>query len=183
MDCMENIETTAQSRVLDFGRFPGRWEITRSTEETQGELLEMRFHIETATGDAPPLHIHPHAEESYEVLSGVLEVHVEGEWKQVSAGETHRVPAGTAHTFRNRVPVELINVHRPALEFERFFRRFHQLVTEQGVTLPPERFKSFMLMGMLFSAHEQEVVSVKPPRLVMRLLALLGSSLRYRLPD
>lgn len=119
--------------MLDFGRFPGRWEITRSTEEMQGELLETRFHIETATGDAPPLQIHPYAEERYEVLSGVLEVNVEGEWKQVSTGETHRVPAGTAHTFRNRVPVELINVRRPALEFERFFRRFHQLDRPAGL--------------------------------------------------
>lgn len=178
------METTKQSRrVLDFGRFPGRWEITRSTEDTQGELLEMHFEIETATGDSPPLHIHPHAEESYEVLSGVLEVNVEGEWKQVPAGESHSVPAGTAHTFRNREPVELKNVHKPALEYERFFRRFHQLVTERDVKLPPKSFKSFVLMGMLFSAHEQEVVSVKPPQVVMRILALLGRLLGYRLPD
>ncbi len=177
------MEDTEQNRILDFGRFPGRWEIRRSTEDTEGELLEMRFEIESATGDSPPLHIHPHAEETYHVLSGILEVNVEGEWKQVAAGETHSVPAGTPHTFRNRVPVELINVHEPALEFERFFRRFHKLVTEQGVKLPPKNFKSAVLLGMLFSAHEQEVVSVKPPRVVMRGLAVLGRLLRYRLPD
>ncbi len=171
--------------ILDFGGFPGRWEITRSAEETTGESLGMRFEIETAMGDAPPLHIHPHAEESYQVLSGVLEVNVnvEGEWQQVAAGETHSVPAGTAHTFRNKVPVSLINVHKPALEFERFFRRFHTLVTEQGVTLPPKNFKSAVLLGMLFSDHEQEVVSVKPPQMAMRALAMLGRLLRYRLPD
>ena len=177
------METTEQSRILDFGRFPGRWEITRSTKDTQGELLEMHFDIETATGDSPPLHIHPHAEESYEVLSGVLEVNVEGEWEQLTAGERHSVPAGTAHTFRNKEPVEVKNVHKPALEYERFFRRFHQLVTEQGVILPPKNFKSAVLMGMLFSDHEQELTSVKPPQVVMRTLAVLGKLLGYRLPD
>lgn len=145
--------------------------------------MEMRFEIESTTGDSPPLHIHPHAEESYEVLSGVLEVNVEGEWTQVPAGEKHSVPPGTPHTFRNREPVELKNVHKPALEHERFFRRFHQLVTERGVRLPPKSFKSFVLMGMLFSAHEQEIVSVKPPQFVMRVLAALGRLLGYRLPD
>lgn len=175
--------TTEQSRILDFGQFPGRWEITRSTEETNGDYLEMRFEIEGTPGDSPPLHIHPHAEESYEVLSGVLEVNVEGEWKQVPAGEKHSVPPGTTHTFRNKEPVELINVHRPALEHERFFRRFHRLVTEQGVKLPPKNFKSFVLLGMLFSDHEQELISVKPPKFVMRGLAVLGRVLGYQLPD
>lgn len=40
-------------------------------------------------------------------------------------------------------------------------------------------FKSFVLMG----AHKQEVVSVKPPQVAMRILALLGRWLGYRLPD
>lgn len=177
------METAEQSRILDFGRFPGRWEITRSTEDTQGELLEMYFEIESTTGDSPPIHIHPHAEESYEVLSGTLEVQVEGEWTQVPAGEKHTVPPGTPHTFRNKEPVTLINVHRPALEHERFFRRFHTLVTERGVRLPPGDVTSFVLMGMLFSDHQQEIVSVQPPHFVMRTLAGLGSVLGYQLPE
>lgn len=169
-------------RILDFERFPGRWEITRSTADTGGELLEMRWDIQQSPGDSPPLHVHPHAEERYHVLSGVLEVNVDGEWTEVSAGEKHSVPAGTPHTFRNEVPVEVVNVHAPALGYERFFRRFHHLVTEQGVTLPPRSFKSFVLLGMLFSDHEREVVSVRPPRFVMRGLARLGGLLSYRLP-
>ena len=177
------MESHEPDRMLDFGGFPGRWEITRSTGDTDGDLLEMRFEIASAPGESPPLHIHPHAEERYRVLSGALEVNVEGEWERVPAGETHAVPAGTAHTFRNTVPVELVNVHQPALDFERFFRRFHRLVRERGVGLPPKDFKSFVLWGMLFAEHEREVVSVKPPQVVMRLLARLGRLLGYRLPE
>ncbi|MEL7834538.1 cupin domain-containing protein [Fodinibius sp. Rm-B-1B1-1] len=176
------MESEEQNRILDFGGFPGRWEIIHSTAETDGEYLEMRFEINSTTGDSPPVHIHPKAEESYEVLSGTLEVKVKGEWKQVHTGEKHSVSPGTPHTFRNKEPVELINVHQPALEYERFFRRFQKLVTEQGVNLPPNNFKSFLLLGMLFSAHEQEVISVKPPQFVMRILSGLGKSLGYQLP-
>ncbi len=172
-----------QSRILDWGQFPGRWKITQSTEDTNGEYLEMHFEIDGTEGNSPPLHTHPNAEESYEVLSGVLEVNVEGEWTKVPAGEKHSVPPGTPHTFRNREEVELKNVHKPALEYERFFRRFHKLVTKRGVDLPPGNFKSFILMGMLFADHEQEIVSVKPPQFVMRILSGLGSLLGYRLPE
>lgn len=177
------MESDEQNNILDFGGFPGRWEITHSTAETDGEYLEMRFEINSTSGDSPPVHIHPKAEESYKVLSGTLEVNVEGEWKQVHAGEKHSVSPGTPHTFRNKEPVELINVHRPALEYERFFRRFQKIVTEQGVSLPPKSFKSFLLLGMLFSAHEQEVISVKPPQFVMKTLAAIGKLLGYKLPD
>lgn len=175
--------STEESRFLDWGQFPGRWEITQSTEDTNGEYLEMHFEIDGTQGDSPPLHIHPHAEESYEVLSGVLEVNVDGEWSKVPEGEKHSVPPGTPHTFRNTENVELKNVHKPALEYERFFRRFHTLVTERGVDLPPGNFKSFILMGMLFADHEQEIVSVKPPQFVMKILASLGKLLGYQLPD
>jgi hypothetical protein len=43
--------------------------------------------------------------------------------------------------------------------------------------------ESAVLMGMLFTAHERENVTVQPPQLVMRGLAALGRLLRYRLPD
>jgi mannose-6-phosphate isomerase-like protein (cupin superfamily) len=131
---MTTTEHDTQHRVLDFGGFPGRWEITRSTEDTSGESLEMRFEMEEIPEDGPFVHTHPHAEESYEVLSGVLEVYEDGEWIEVSAGEKHAVPPGTPHTFRNTTPVELINVHQPATQHEAFFRRFHRLVTEREST-------------------------------------------------
>ena len=169
-------------RVLDFGGFPGRWTITRSTEETDGRLLEMRFRIDSTTGDAPFLHVHPHAEESYRVLSGSLEVNVDGDWTDVPAGQTHTVPPNTPHTFRNHEPVEVVNIHRPALDIERFFVRFHRLVTDRGVRLPPRSFESMVLMGMLVSDHEEEVTSVRPPQFVMRALAFAGRVFGYELP-
>lgn len=170
-------------RILDFGGFPGRWEITASTADTDGEFLEMRFEIETVPEDGPFVHTHPHAEESYEVLSGVLEVYEDGEWLEVSAGEKHAVPPGTPHTFRNKTPVELINVHEPPTQHEAFFRRFHRLVTERGVSLPPNGFSDVVLIAMLTVEHEDDIRAVSPPHWAFRILAGLGRVLGYQLPD
>lgn len=180
---MTSIQHSSEDRVLDFGGFPGRWEITRSTAETNGELLEMRFEIESVPEDGPFVHTHPSAEESYEVLSGVLEVYEDGEWMEVPAGEKHTVPSGTPHTFRNKTPVELINVHEPALQHEEFFRRFHRLVTERGVSLPPGGFKDVVLVAMLTTEHEDDVYAVSPPHWVFKGLTGLGRVLGYDLPD
>lgn len=180
---MTVVDRGKQDRVLDWGDFPGRWEITRSTADTDGELLEMRFEIESVPEEGPFVHTHPHAEERYEVVSGVLEVYVDGEWMEVTAGEEHTVPPGTPHTFRNATPVEIVNVHEPALQHEAFFRRFHQLVTERGVSLPPEGFNDILLLAMLTTEHEEDIYAVSPPHWVFKALAALGRVLGYRLPE
>jgi mannose-6-phosphate isomerase-like protein (cupin superfamily) len=181
LDVLANTWPAEPSRILDWGPLFGYWTITRSTADTGGQYLEIR--VVTPPGDGPPLHVHHHAEERYHVLSGELEVRLGKEWKRVSPGEMVTVPAGVPHTLRNSVPVELINVHRPALDFERMFRRMHALVTEQGVGVPPKNLRSAVLLGMLFSAHERENATVQLPQAVMRGLAALGRLLRYRLPD
>jgi mannose-6-phosphate isomerase-like protein (cupin superfamily) len=175
------VQAADPSRILDWGPLFGKWTLTRTTADTKGEYLEA--HVVTPPGDGPPLHVHYHAEESYQVLSGTLEVCLGKEWKQVSPGEILTVPRGMPHTLRNSVPVELINVHRPALDFERMFRRMHALVTEHGIGLPPKNLRSAVLMGMLFSIHERENATVQPPQAVMRGLAVLGRLLQYKLPE
>jgi mannose-6-phosphate isomerase-like protein (cupin superfamily) len=175
--------STDRDRILDFAAIGMWWEITKSTSDTGGELFEAVNVI--APGFAgPPLHIHPHAEESYCVKEGTLDVCVGGEWRQLSPGESVTVPAGVAHTLKNphALPVRLLNVHKPALAFERFFRRFHALVSGGKLKLPPKDFGSLLMVSMLFVDHEQEIRSAKPPHVVMRILAVIGKLLGYKLP-
>src|SRR5687767_14065959 len=111
--------TTTNDRILDFAATGMWWEITRSTADTGGAFLEMTNVI--APGFAgPPVHLHPHAEESYEVLEGKLEVYVDGSWRPFTAGECATVPAGIPHSVRNlsSAEVRIRNVHKPALAFE-----------------------------------------------------------------
>jgi quercetin dioxygenase-like cupin family protein len=172
-----------QDRVLDFGPMGMWWEITRSTADTNGELFEAINVIGPAMG-GPPLHVHPEAEESYAVESGTLDVCVDGQWRKVTAGETVTVPAGVPHTLRNTSGAEarIVNVHKPAHDFERFFRRLHALASSGTVKFPPKGLKSVILLSMLFTDHPREIYSVKPPRAVMKAMALLGKMLGYKLP-
>jgi quercetin dioxygenase-like cupin family protein len=159
------------------------WEITRSTADTRGELLEA-INVIGPDFAGPPLHIHPSAEESYAVVSGTLDVCVGGEWRKLVPGESVIVPPGTPHTLKNEsgAEVKLVNVHKPAQQFERFFRRLHSLACSGRVTFPPKGLRSAILLSMLFSEHPQEVLSVKPPRWLMKALARVGRILGYKLP-
>ena len=170
-------------RILDFAATGMWWEITKSTVETGGDLFEA-INVVAPGFAGPPSHIHPHAEESYHVMEGTLDVCVGGEWRQLGPGDSATVPAGTAHTLKNPHPVEarLRNVHKPALAFERFFRRMHTLVADGKLTLPPKNFGSLIRISMLFVEHENEIKSAKPPHAVMVALAFIGKLLGYKLP-
>ena len=170
-------------RILDFGPIGMWWEITKSTADTLGESFEAVNVIEPGFA-GPPLHVHPYAEESYAVVSGTLDVCLGKHWRKLSAGESATVPVGMPHTLRNTSTerVRLVNVHRPALGFERFFRRLHALATTGQVKFPPKDFGSLVLVSMLFVANPREIRSAKPPHVLMRVLAWIGWLCGYRLP-
>jgi mannose-6-phosphate isomerase-like protein (cupin superfamily) len=175
--------TASQDRILDFSPMGMRWEITKSTADTGGQLFEA-INVIGRDFAGPPLHMHPSAAESYAVVSGTLDVCVGGEWRKLAAGESVTVAAGTPHTLKNTsgAEVKLVNVHKPAQEFERFFRRLQALACSGRVTFPPKGLRSAILLSMLFSEHPQEVVSVKPPCWSMKALARVGRTLGYKLP-
>jgi quercetin dioxygenase-like cupin family protein len=178
------MESASQNRVMDFGPMGMWWEITKSTADTGGELFEA-VNVLAPSFAGPPMHSHPIAEESYAVVSGTLDVCVGNQWRKLAQGEAVVVPAGTPHTLKNEsgAEVRLVNVHRPALEFERFFGRLQALVCSCGMKLPPQDLRSAILVSMLFSEHPQEIISVKPSRRVMKALALAGRIAGYKLPE
>jgi quercetin dioxygenase-like cupin family protein len=172
------------SRVLDFGSAGMWWEITRTTADTNGDYFEAVNVLKAGFG-GPPLHAHPEAEETYAVTDGELDVCLAGTWRNLKAGESVTVPPGVPHTLRNAGAgeVRLLNTHKPALQFERFFRRMHAMIAAGELSLPPRGFGALLRIAMLFNGHPREIVSVKPPRPVIRLLAIMGKSLGYKLPS
>jgi mannose-6-phosphate isomerase-like protein (cupin superfamily) len=176
-------ESTDPDRILDFAPIGIWWEVTRSTADTDGEAFEAVNVLAPGFG-GPPLHLYHEAEESYEVLSGTLDVCVDRPWRLLRPGESATVAAGTPHTLRNASGAEmrLINVHRPAIEIDRFFRRLHALVCSGGLKLPPKDLRSAILVSMLFSDHRREIVSVEPSRRTIRALSAVGKPARSKLP-
>jgi mannose-6-phosphate isomerase-like protein (cupin superfamily) len=52
-------------------------------------------------GSGPPLPVHPNPSERFEVEAGEFTVHLDGEKRELSAGEAVVVPEGTPHGFEN----------------------------------------------------------------------------------
>src|SRR5439155_19806781 len=134
-----------QDRILDFGPMGMRWEIKRSTSDTAGQSFEA-INILAPGFSGPPLHTHPSAEESYEVLTGTLDVCVDGEWRQLEPGQSVKVPPGIPHTLRNQhaTEVRLLNVHKPALEFELFLWKLQALEVDGRISLTSMNFHLFV---------------------------------------
>jgi mannose-6-phosphate isomerase-like protein (cupin superfamily) len=160
-----------------------RWEITRSTEDTAGALFEATNWIDPRM-PGPPVHVHPSAEESYEVIEGALEVFMNGEWSPVRAGEKANVPAGVPHSVRNASdePARIVNIHQPAQKFESFFRDMHRLIHQGKIRrLPPKEPRSAIYAAMLFGKYPDEIRTTKPPNGVFKALAFVGRALRFKL--
>ena len=101
-------------RHLDFR--PGMamwWEITRSTEDSAGELFEATNWIEPGMA-APPVHVHPSAEESDQVVEGAIEVFMDGSWSRVGPGEGDRARGKAAFGTPGRRRDHADREHPPA---------------------------------------------------------------------
>lgn len=174
-----------QERVLEFRPAVGmRFHFTQTSEDTGGAFLEAE-QIIAPHDEGPPVHMHPHQEDSYTVLSGTLDVYVDGELHQLGPGQSLSVPEGTPHTLKNghAEEVRLINRHTPAMNFQGMMATLHKLVTSGKVrSLPPKDLSSVIYLSMLFMRYREDVVSVKPPSFVMAAMAFLGRRLGYRLP-
>lgn len=174
-----------QERVFEFRPAVGmRLHFIRTAEDTDGAYLEAE-QIIAPFDEGPPVHMHPHQEDSYKVLSGTLDVYVDGKLHRLEAGQSLTVAKGTPHTLKNShgEEVRLINRHTPAMNFQSMMATLHRLVTSGKVKkLPPRDLSSAIYLAMLFIRYEQDVVSVKPPNFVMALLAFLGRRLGYKLP-
>ncbi len=127
------------------------------------------------------IHYHPHQEETYRVLEGTLEVFREGTWHAVQAGESLTVPQGAVHAFRNAssTPATFLNVHRPALAFQEHLETLDRLV-RSGKVRGTKDPRSLIYMSMSAVKHRPDV-AVKPPQVVVNLLAWLGRRLRFML--
>ena len=166
--------------VLDFR--PGAdmtWEIV----PMDGAFATLN-RVAGGTG-GPPVHLHPDAEERYEVLEGALDVCVDGAWRTLHAGESAIVPPGTPHTLRGHAgeAAVFLDVHSPALEFEAFFRHFHAMVSSGRITLPPKTPRALLGFALLFSTYPHLQRTVSPPQAVFTALGHVARAIGMRLDE
>jgi mannose-6-phosphate isomerase-like protein (cupin superfamily) len=169
--------------VLDLSPIGAIFHVRKTAEETQGRSFEMEWELLPRSGGTP-VHVHPHATESYEVLTGELDLYVDGVWRRLAAGQAASVNPGVPHTFRNATDasVRVYNIHAPAMKYGEYFEGLHRVVSSGAV--PPGRMtlKAVLYLSMLMTSFRDEIQSVKPPQAVMSILALVARSLGYRVP-
>ena len=83
---------------LDLSPIGAIFHVIRTSDDTNGEAFEMEWEL-LPHASGTPVHVHPHATESYDVLQGRLEVFIDGSWRTLSRGESASVPPGVPHTF------------------------------------------------------------------------------------
>ena len=93
-------------------------------------------------GNGTPLHIHREHSDGYYVLEGTLTVTVDGEDRDVGAGDFALVPPGVPHRFGNSsgAPVRFLNVHAPSGRFADFLRAM-----ARGDRVDPAQFDSYLV--------------------------------------
>ncbi len=169
--------------VLDLSPIGAIFRVRKTAEETQGGSFEMEWELFPRSGGTP-VHIHPHAIESYEVLEGELDLYVDGTWRRLSAGEAASVGPGVPHTFRNPSDrqVRVYNTHAPAMRYGEYFEGLHRVVSSGAVSHGRMTLKAVLYLSMLMTSYEDEIRSVKPPHAVMRILASVATWLGYCVP-
>jgi len=78
------------------------------TPKIVGELNGQHVKVAKLEGDKVPLHVHEREDELFWVISGVLDVEVEGETTTLYPGELCIVERGQEHRVIAREPVELV---------------------------------------------------------------------------
>ena len=156
----------------------------KTARDTDGELLQLDFFMKGG-GFVPAEHVHPYQEERFEVLSGTAHFRLRGQERDVGAGETIVVPAGTPHVWWNPGEEEahLILEYRPALRTETFFETFFGLAKDGKVNSKNGLPNPLQLAGMA-REYEDEIYLARPPLIVQRvlfgLLASIGTLLGYK---
>ena len=167
--------------VLDLTPIGAVFRIKKTAAETEGRSFEMEWELAPETGGTP-VHIHPHAVETYEVLQGELDLFIAGIWRTLGPGEKVVVNPGVPHTFRNasQVAARVYNTHEPAMRFDEYFEGLERIVNS---AVPPDGKvtpKAILYLSVLMNSFKDEIRSVQPPYIVTRIFAALGKLLGYQ---
>ena len=119
---------------------------------TGGELLKIC--VEMAPGGIlGAAHVHPRAQEEFEILSGRIQLTTDGKTRVADAGESIIVPRGAGHIWGNPFddPATVAVALRPALKMETAFETLFGLAND-GKLNPKTQMPSFL--QMMAMAHE-----------------------------
>ena len=110
-----------------------------------------------------------------------MEVLRNGRWIPLPSGQTHLVPQGELHAWRNpgSSPVRFHTVHRPALGFLDHMESLDRL-PRAGKIRGTKDWRSLIYMSMSAVKYRPDV-TVKPPQWMVNTSAFIGRRLGFTL--
>ncbi|MEZ4826528.1 MAG: cupin domain-containing protein [Bacteroidia bacterium] len=156
----------------------------RIIKPTEAHRKDLGIEYTIAAGVNGPLeHYHPTLTETFEVLSGQLEIKVDGKWQGLVPGTTLAVKPFQRHTFRNKSsePVVIMTWIEPHGGFADFFTDLWYLV-HTGQYRTQWNLKFVAQYALLEKLHTKDFLSIQPFRFALRFYAGLVSLFGFRLP-
>ncbi len=137
-----------EEKILINGSSPNNIKI--ASKDTDGALSVFEY-IGNEKG-GPPLHIHPHQDEIFFIVSGEYHFQVGSEHYQLQTGDTIFLPRNVPHTFAQvSTSGKMIFLFQPSGKMEDFFRAIGNLNT------PPKP----EIAAKIFEEHGMKIVG--PP--------------------
>jgi len=142
-----------------------------ATRDSAGKHLVFELEI-APKGFVPVRHIHPNQDEHFEILSGTLQLEVNGTAKEFSAGETILISRGQPHQWWNRstsIPVKMKVKFQPALKTEVFFEQFFGL-SNDGKT---NQEGSPTFMQIMAMTNRYSIYIAGPPVIIQKTMGFV----------
>jgi mannose-6-phosphate isomerase-like protein (cupin superfamily) len=150
---------------------------TLTIRRSEPEVLEVEATY-GAGGSPPPAHFHPAQDEHFEVLVGRMQVKVDGEAREISAGDSLDIPRLRKHQMWNPFAEEARVLWRtsPAGRTEQWFRAVDRLIRENDGKMPGP-----LAFGALLTEYDDTFrLAVGPEPLMRPAVAALGALGRLR---
>lgn len=129
------------------------------------------------------VHVHPGADEIFEVASGRLTVVIDGREHLLEAGQTATVRRGSPHHFRNGHDgaTEFVVRFSPPQRQQQFFRNFARLAVARPDWFSPSGDPRLLLIALVLNAYRGHLYLSGPPIPLQKLLfAILAPIARWR---
>jgi quercetin dioxygenase-like cupin family protein len=155
----------------------------KTARDTDGALLRAELFLAPHGGN--PMHVHPHQEEHFKVLSGTFGVQVGEEQRSLAEGEEALVPPNTPHRFFNDTDEEahVLTELRPALNSEIWLETLYGLARD-GKTDENGVPNLLQIAVTVTGINKDEIYPMSPPipvqKVLLPVLAPVGRALGYK---
>jgi quercetin dioxygenase-like cupin family protein len=152
----------------------------KTKNETSGELLEMEATYNSHSKEPVP-HYHPAQAEDFTVIEGKLMVRVQGQIKELGAGDSLHIPANMIHSMWNNSDGKtIVNWQiRPAMNTD------HLLETATGLASDGKTNKEGMpnILQVALMANKFAAVFrlAKPPFIIQKIVFIVLTPFAYLL--